>query len=201
VIAHEYGHFSNRDTAGGAVALRVRGDMHKYVYSLYEAGQNVWWNLAFQFLRLYDFIFRKISNGATRLQEILADRVAAQNYGAQTFQNGLTYVIRRNIEFVQLANVEIEDARNVKRSFSNLYELTENNENTIEEELQKSLNRETTDEDTHPSPIDRFRFVAGLGIDQAENNDAYVRDLFVNWNDITLEMTKNIEDSWNAIAE
>lgn len=196
VIAHEYGHFSNRDTAGGAVALRVRRDMHKYVFALYTAGQTVWWNLAFQFLRLYDFIFHSISNGATRLQEVLADRVAAQTYGAQAFQNGLTYVIKRNIEFVKLANVEIQDARKIKRPFNNLYELAPDANVSIEEELKKALNRETTNEDTHPSPADRFRFIEGLGVGKSIDNNKYIRDLFVNWAGITDEMTKEIEDSW-----
>jgi Zn-dependent protease with chaperone function len=27
VLAHEYGHFTNRDTAGGEIALRVNRDM------------------------------------------------------------------------------------------------------------------------------------------------------------------------------
>ncbi|MES2761582.1 MAG: M48 family metalloprotease [Bacteroidota bacterium] len=201
VLAHEYGHFSNRDTAGGAVALRVRNDMHKYYIALFYAGQAVWWNLAFQFIRLYDFIFRKISNGATLLQEILADRVAAQTYGAEAFENGLTYVIKRNIEFVKLANSEIEVAQLAKRSFNNLYELNGGNITDIEEEVKKSLNRETTDEDTHPSPVDRFRFIKGLGNGKALNSSLYVRDLFTDWNALTIEMTKNIEDRFEKPTE
>lgn len=201
VLAHEYGHFSNRDTAGGAVALRVRNDMHNYSYALYAGGQTVWWNLAFQFLRLYDFIFRRISNGATRLQEILADRVAAQTYGAQSFQNGLTYVIKRNIEFVKLANIEIEEARKIKRPFNNLYELSGSSNEAIEEEYKISLNRQTSMDDTHPSPVDRFRFIEGLGKEKTLNNNFYVRDLFVNWDSLTLEMTKSIEDSWQKNGE
>jgi Zn-dependent protease with chaperone function len=196
VLAHEYGHFSHRDTAGGAVAMRVRNDMHKYSYALYLSGQTVWWNLAYLFLRAYDFIFRKISNGSTRLQEILADRIAAQTYGAQSFQNGLTYVIRRNIEFIKLANTEINEARETKRSFSNLYELTGGADLGIEEEVNNSLNRQTSSDDTHPSPNDRFRFIEGLGEGKDSKEDHYVRDLFADWNALTQEMTKNIEDSW-----
>ncbi|HKC87914.1 MAG TPA: tetratricopeptide repeat protein, partial [Blastocatellia bacterium] len=53
VLAHEYGHFSHRDTAGGDVALRVEQDMTKFAYAMALAGQAVWWNIAFQFLRVY----------------------------------------------------------------------------------------------------------------------------------------------------
>jgi Zn-dependent protease with chaperone function len=80
VLAHEYGHFSHRDTAGGDVAIRVRTGMHLFALALARSGYAVWWNVAFQFLRLYDFIFRRISHGATRLQEVLADRTAIRLY-------------------------------------------------------------------------------------------------------------------------
>src|SRR5262249_15784198 len=110
VLAHEYGHFSNRDTAGGDIALRVRNDMLKFYFAMRDAGQATWINAAFHFLRIYHFIFRRISHGATRLQEILADRVAAQIYGAPAFEGGLTHVIRRSIEFEAAANEEIKQS-------------------------------------------------------------------------------------------
>jgi Zn-dependent protease with chaperone function len=194
VLAHEYGHFSHRDTAGGDIALRVRNDMHKYFYALYYAGQNVWWNIAFQFLRLYNFIFRRISHGATRLQEVLADRVSAQTYGEAAFREGLTYVIRREIEFTRYANFEIEEAKKISRPFNNLYELTGNSESEIEEELKKALNQETTEDDTHPGPADRFRYIKGIGTAIISQENTYVRNLIVNWNSLTDEMTTMIEN-------
>jgi len=197
VLAHEYGHFSHRDTAGGDVALRVRNDMSKYFYALYMAGQSVWWNVAFQFLRLYHFIFRRISHGATRLQEIMADRIAAQTYGIQAFQNGLTYVIKREIEFNTYANQEVEGARKEKRAFSNLYELSGNSSQTIEEELSKALNHTTTEDDTHPSPMDRFRYIAGINTTHLSYDSTMVKDLFVNWDSLTKEMTELIEKQIN----
>ncbi len=198
VLAHEYGHFSNRDTAGGAVAMRVRNDLHKFYNALVVEGQASAWNVGFQFIRLYDFIFRRISNGATRLQEVMADRVAAETYGAQAFQNGLTYVVKRNIEFVHLAHAEITDARNTKRAFNNLYELVPADSKTIDEEVQQSLNRKTTQDDTHPSPVDRFRYIKGLGDNKQPDNDTYVRDLFNDWAALTQHHTKVIEKSWEG---
>ncbi len=68
-----------------AIAIRRAGmwpseinrDMMKFAIAMIESGQAVWWNVAFQFLRVYHFLFCRISHGATRLQEVLADRVAA----------------------------------------------------------------------------------------------------------------------------
>lgn len=192
VLAHEYGHFSHRDTAGGGVALRVRNDMANYYFSLYTAGQAVWWNVAFLFLRFYNFLFIRISAGATRLQEVLADRVAAQTYGVQSFQNGLTFVIKRSIEFVTLANSEIEDAEKNNRPYNNLYELKGNMGETLEKELELALSRKTSEDDTHPSPVDRFRYVQGITESHPTNDSGCVSDFFTDWNALTQEMTETI---------
>ncbi len=193
VLAHEYGHFSHRDTAGGDVALRVRNDINKYFYALYAAGQNVWWNLAFHFLRLYNFIFSRISFGSTRLQEVLADRVAAQTYGVVAFQNGLTYVIRRDIEFNKSANQEVDAIRNATRPINNIYDQSKISNTEIESELKAALNRKTTEDDTHPSPVDRFKYISKIETQVNTQDSSLVKELFVNWDSLTEEMSKLIE--------
>lgn len=193
VLAHEYGHFTHRDTAGGEVALRVQNDMTKYFIALYNAGQNTVWNVAFHFLRLYNFIFRRISHGATRLQEVLADKVAAETFGASSFVNGLTHVIKREIEFNKYANIEIEEAVNLKRPLNNLYEIKGIHDEEIEDELYKALTSKTTEDDTHPSPADRFRYIEGIKSTNTTNDDSLVTDLFQNWKSLTDEMTNTID--------
>ncbi len=197
ILAHEYGHFSHRDTAGGEIALRVMNDMSKYFYALYEHGQAVWWNFSFQFLRIYHFIFRRISHGSTRLQEVMADRVAVQTYGQAAFQNGLTHVVRRDIEFNYLANKEIESGNLAKRSFSNFYELPATSDGVVETELDKALNQQTTEDDTHPSPFDRFRYASRISTVVHDNDSQPVTDLFINWNSLTQEMSQLIADAVN----
>jgi Zn-dependent protease with chaperone function len=195
ILAHEYGHFSHRDTAGGEVALRVQNDIYKFYYALRSAGQNVWWNVAFQFLRLYNFIFLRISHGASRLQEALADRVAAQTYGAASFQDGLTHLIKRRIEFIKCANLEINDAIEIKRPLKNLYELSAVYGTEVNQELQEELTRKTSPYDTHPSPAERFRYVEGIvGTDRSFDTKR-VDMLFLNWERLTAEMTTMIQES------
>jgi hypothetical protein len=125
----------------------------------------------------------------------MADRVAAQSYGKIAFQNGLTYVIKRNLEFMNFANHEIEEAQKQNRSFNNLYELSGTTDNNFEEELNKQLNRKTNNDDTHPSPADRFKLIEGLSSGRIAHDDIYVKDLFSNWDSLTSEMTKLIEDA------
>jgi len=196
VLAHEYGHFSHRDTAGGDVALRVQRSMMTFAIALANAGFAVWWNLAFQFLRLYNFLFRRISHGATRLQEVLADRIAIQHYGLEAFRNGLTHVVRRSRFFHTFANDEIQQALQHERSLSNLYSLVAPSDhsvtNSVEEQVVKELAARTTADDTHPSPKDRFRLGERIRSTTAYAADGYVWHLFCNPGALMAEMTAMI---------
>ncbi|HWN09551.1 MAG TPA: tetratricopeptide repeat protein [Pyrinomonadaceae bacterium] len=193
VLAHEYGHFSHRDTAGGDIALRVNADMMKFGYAMAASGQAVWWNIAFQFLRVYHFIFRRISHGATRLQEVLADRVAASKYGPGAFEEGLKHVVRKGVEFQLAAEMEINESASSQRALQNLYglQVTENPE--VESMVEETLNRKTSEDDTHPSPNDRFRFIRKIVLTSEQPVSGQVWDLFKDKEALTLEMTKLVE--------
>lgn len=196
VLAHEYGHFSHRDTAGGDVALRVRGGMFQFGLALAQSGYAVWWNLAFQFLRVYDFIFRRISHGATRLQEVLADRVAIRRYGLAAFQEGLTHVIRRGAEFEHAANAEIVEAIASQRPIANLYTLPTPSaaeaEGVLEQQVAARLNAPTSEDDTHPSPRDRFRLGSRIRSTVVARDGGPVWELFRDPEALMLEMTKQV---------
>jgi Zn-dependent protease with chaperone function len=193
VLAHEYGHFSHRDTAGGDVALRVMRDMMNFAIAMAQHGQAVSWNLAFQFLRVYSFLFRRITHGATRLQEVLADRVAAHNYGGAQFEEGLRHVIRRDAEFHFAANREIELALQSRRPFQNVYDLQVERSDELERAVTEALNRPTTEDDTHPGPQDRFRLVAGVSAKRMSAGTGMVWDLYENPVSLTMEMTTAIQ--------
>jgi len=193
VLAHEYGHFTHRDTAGGDVAIRVNNDMMKFAHAIIATGQANWWNIAFQFLRIYHFIFRRISHGATRLQEVLADRVAALQYGPLAFEEGLTHVVRKSVEFHHLAVKEIEDSVAVQRALQNLYELRLEQNSDLQEQMEKSLNRETSEDDTHPCPNDRFRLTRRITGANESPATGMVWDWFTNREALTSEMTSLIQ--------
>jgi Zn-dependent protease with chaperone function len=195
VLAHEYGHFSHRDTAGGDVALRVNADMAKFAQALMLSGQAVWWNVAFHFLRIYHFIFRRISHGATRLQEVLADRVSALKYGAQAFEEGLTHVVQSNAEFDVIATQAINAFAGPMKSVQNLYDLQIAEQADLKNQVASALNRETTEDDTHPSPNDRFRFTRKVGAFSEPPISGMVWDLFKDRTGLTREMTLQVEEN------
>jgi Zn-dependent protease with chaperone function len=193
VLAHEYGHFIHRDTAGGDMAMRVQSDMMKFARGMILSGQNTVWNLGFQFLRLYHRIFTRISRGAGRLQEALADRRASYHFGASAFEEGLSHVVRRQIEFEKLVTKEINSAVESSRPLVNLYELSggkgKEQDGAVEEEFQKAINRKTSDTDTHPSPVERFRLARRVVSKEVSATTGLVWDLFANRETITREMS------------
>ena len=200
VLAHEYGHFAHRDTAGGDVALRMQQDMMKFAIAMAQHGQAVWWNLAFQFLRVYDFLFRRISHGATRLQEVMADRVAAQRYGPALFEEGLRHAIRSTIEFNAAVSSEIQSALSTERSYQNVYSLEWPRTDDVEHQVEEALARPATEDDTHPAPLDRFRLVSRVASTVQSVETALVWDLFADRETLTREMTATIESQVREAA-
>ena len=193
VLAHEYGHFSHRDTAGGEIALRVNADMLKFARAMVLSRQNVWWNLAFHFLRIYLFIFRRLSHGATRLQEVLADRIAAARYGAVAFEEGLKHVILKSVEFQSAANREIKESAQARRALQNIYELPLIQTVEVAQKAEGTLNRQTSEDDTHPAPNDRFRLTRKVTSQTEPPLSGMVWDLFKDKPALTTEMTAFIQ--------
>jgi Zn-dependent protease with chaperone function len=192
VLAHEYGHFSNRDTAGGEIALRVQQDMFKFAMAMIAHGQNVWWNVAFHFLRLYGGLFRRISHGATRLQEVLADRVAAQKYGPGPFEEGLRHAIRRGIEFDAFVNREARRAIALRHSFSDPYLASTPGDDEVQRAVADAMSRETTEDDSHPSPLTRFALVSAVRTEHTPGDTGMVWDLFADPASLRAEMTSRL---------
>jgi tetratricopeptide (TPR) repeat protein len=160
ILAHEYGHFQNRDTAGGDIALRVNAAMLNFADAIVRRGKIRWWDVAVHFLRLYHYLFRRLTFGASRLQEVLADRVAVASYGPSAFQEGLMHAIRRSIEFDLTVSKAIREAVRNSRpalAFYSQEELPELGEREqVEATVRAILERPTNADDSHPSPQDRF---------------------------------------------
>jgi Zn-dependent protease with chaperone function len=196
VLAHEYGHFSHRDTAGGDVAFRVNTDIVRLANAMAQSGTATYYNLAFQFIRLYHFLFRRITLGATRLQEVLADRVAVYHYGAPAFCEGLEHVVRREVEFEHVATKELNAAFSANRAVGNLYELKadEGERQNLEKDIDTAINRPTTLDDSHPCPADRFRLAKKIISKEAVTVDGLIWDLFNNKEQIASEMSKMLDD-------
>jgi len=176
ILAHEFGHFLHRDTAGGDIALSANRAMANFGDAILAKGPPRWHDIAVHFLKLYYFLFRRLSFGASRLQEVLSDRVAAAAYGPKPFQTGLIHVIKRSLDFDQRADRAMDDAIAGAAEGISFYgpatppEIYQRVE--LDSLLNEVLKRPSTLDDTHPSPNERFELVRKQSFDAGGNGPA-----------------------------
>ena len=196
ILAHEYGHFSNRDTAGGNLAHQVYASLVQMAQRLVRGGAAQMFNPVWLFVLGYQRIFLRITLGASRLQEILADRYAAIAYGAQNFIEGLQSMIRQDIAFPLQANYEIHRSLDLNRSVYNLYDLPpeEKLQGELEKQVQEAMNRMTSQYDSHPAPKERIALIERLHIPYApiQDNRSPALHLFPNPEELQCELTAEV---------
>jgi len=162
VLAHEYGHFVNRDTAGGRLGLAVRRSLHAFAITLVRSGAAGWYNPAWWFVVAYERLFLRISHGASRLQEVLADRWAATAYGAEAFEAGLRHVIGAEVRF----DAHVQAVVNEKLPVAQVYRLVRDGDGErITTATDERLERAASPYDSHPPPAQRIAWVRALPID------------------------------------
>jgi Zn-dependent protease with chaperone function len=205
ILAHEYGHFSNRDTAGGGFALAGRRSLLSMAGSLASSGAAKWYNPAWLFLNVFYRAFLRISQGASRLQEVLADRWAAFTYGSKAFEEGLRHVIERSVRFDERFRTGLL-ALAVKREVANLYApqpADPSTEPEIQRAIRESLSQRPSPYDSHPSPAERARWVRALhaqGTVVALDDEEEAWSLFADRARIEEEMMRSVRQAAHAMV-
>jgi len=172
ILAHEYGHFNNRDTAGGNLVSLVRRSLYSIARNLAHAGLATWYNPAWWFVNIYNRIFLRITLGASRLQEILADRFAALAYGAHNLAGGLEQLIRQNLTFAFQVDAEVKQAAAQHRSLHNLYALPPvEDANGLEKALAENMSRQSSAYDSHPAPHNRLALIERIKAEDTAQDD------------------------------
>ncbi len=198
VLAHEYGHFSHRDTAGGALAQRVKFSIDQLALRLALAGQARLYNPAWLFVNGFYRIFLRVTLGASRLQEILADRYAALAYGSQQLADGLRHLIRQSLTFNLQVSREIQQAQQDQRRLGNLYALPAiaepDQQAELDAELEKAMSRPTSPYDSHPAPRERLALLAELHARSSSyGEDGPAQDLLPELEALQAEMTAQVQ--------
>jgi len=132
---------------------------------LAQRGAAAWYNPAWLFLNGFYRVFLRISQGASRLQEVLADRWAASIYGAAAFEEGLRHVVAKSVRFNASLGAVIDEVMKKKTALWNVYEYRPEkppDEAKLEEEIRKAIERQASPYDSHPSPADRFRWIGSM---------------------------------------
>ncbi len=193
ILAHEYGHFSNRDTAGGNLAYQVYTSLTQIAEGLIRSGTALVYNPAWWFVVGYQRIFLRVTLGASRLQEVLADRYAALAYGREDFIDGLKSIIRQSVSFPLGADLEIRKSLELNRPISNLYTLPldMNLQDEFQKRFDEAMNRQTSQYDSHPAPRERIAWIERIHPSylSLHGNQLPALDLFPNPEDLQRELT------------
>ncbi len=196
VLAHEYGHFSNRDTAGGNLAYQVQNSLHGMTQRLLQSRAAYFFNPVWLFVNTYMRIFLRVTRGASRLQEVLADRYAAMNYGSTSLIEGLKTLIRQGIAFPLQANYQLKLSQESHQPIVNFYDLPmpEVVSKEVEQQYDEALKRTTTPYDTHPAPGERIQWIEDLHVPYSpmHDNPAPALHLFPNPEELQRELTARI---------
>jgi Zn-dependent protease with chaperone function len=205
VLGHEYGHFTNRDTAGGGFALAVRRSLLTMAHGLASSGAAAWYNPVWLFLNGFHRVFLRISQGASRLQEILADRWAVLSFGSKRFEEGLRHVIERSVRFDAGASRALVHLFAQAGPTANLYAVPDEPATAdpeIERAVKAALMARPSPYDSHPAPMDRSRWARALnapGTPRPEDDEP-VWNLFSDPVAIQLQMTSAVRQMVMAAA-
>jgi Zn-dependent protease with chaperone function len=198
VLAHEYGHFRNADTAGGGFALAVRRSLFVMIIRLARSGAAGAYNPVWWFLRAYHRIYLGVSQGASRLQEVLADRWAIDAYGTAAFVAGYRHVVARSVQFDHEVNATIKEVVDARRPLPNLYQYRAQSSDAaardVADAIGKEMTREPTAYDSHPSPQQRIDWAQALAAehDAQPDDDASIWALFDDRDEIERTMTAEV---------
>ena len=203
ILAHEYGHFINKDTAGGELAWKVNQTIWKMGYGLARAGAISAINPGWWFIKIFSKIYAKITLGASRLQEYLADRQAAMIYGIESLLSGLRQIIFRDVEFEkyinQIATAGAGTPPAQHNLYSQSYDLSAENHTDLINQVDKHMKEPTGEFDSHPSYKDRFAYLHNIQkAPQVGENNRPIINLIPNYTALSEEMSEEI---WKRIRE
>jgi Zn-dependent protease with chaperone function len=171
----------------------VQASLLKSIMGVARAGGATFYNPAWHFLRGFYLLFLRVTLGASRLQEIMADHFAAVAYGASAFRDGLVHVVRRSLDWSKSVDVLVQQAEQHNRPLVSLYAAPEGGLELAE--LARSFEERMQDKgspyDSHPPPGQRIAWVGRVPeqLDASPVVDGPTRDLFRDLEALEAEMT------------
>ena len=175
LIAHECGHFRHDRNAGGDLALSVRRSLDLAEAHMEENGISSSFNPAWWLVAGFREAFLRLSQGAVRLQEIVADQRAAKAYGAAELAMGLEHTTRRAVVFEAHAEAVFAQVEEKKSPLHNVYtyELAEPlDEDELAAKVDKMMSPLPEPFESHPRPKERAAWLAAMKVKGTAPEDA-----------------------------
>lgn len=211
ILAHEYGHFSNKDTQWTPFTYAMGNSLISTLRATpgpSESGnQDGSWvrgiislNPAYWLLLLFVKLFSSITSGFSRIREVMADIYSMELYGGKAFHDGLLKIATNDTVFREIIESKyVPDLLKEGKTISNF--------SFFMEVVYKSLDKKDIDSlqsniveinknqgvfDSHPALKNRL-FYSEKFISKEEKNKKLVSTIFDNWENIN----KKVADLYN----
>jgi len=168
ILSHEYGHFSHRDTQWSVFTYSMGISLINTLRAMPGPKKGSGWSLiriimainpAYWLFLLYTILYFKITNGVSRIREVMADIVAINLYGGKSFASGLMKVATNGMVYNEVihpmwVSALLEHNLTIayfSKSMEHFYSETDNKE--LEELKTKILTMRQTHDiyDSHPA--------------------------------------------------
>lgn len=206
ILAHEFGHFSNKDTAWNSLTFTMGGALQNSFETIpkpWGGGANlstliIALNPALWILIGYRILFSVVTSGFSRMREVFADKTAIALYGGSNFTNGLMRVARNDHVFssyfvpdmLKILTEEGKMYTNIFQTMDQTYKSIESNKLV---DIDKSIlaQEKSSMFDSHPLLKDRMEYAKHFEVGQKHKTEvAEFKTLFKNWD----EVSKNMSD-------
>lgn len=205
ILAHEYGHFSNRDTQWGSFTYSMGNSLIATLRSMPGPSEQssegglaaaLSYNPAYWILYLFVSLFFKITGGFSRIREVLADKRSFDLFGGKTFCSGLNKVALNDAVFYEIIEnqyvPELLKSNQVFTSFSKAMEIAYGSPN--KEEIKRLSNKlmdiaEEEKFNTHPALKIRVAYAEKFDNPETINDNRSMEKLFSNWDTKNQEVT------------
>lgn len=206
ILAHEFGHFSNRDTAWNSLTFTMAAALQNTLSIMPNpatAGDSGWVKLtsalnpALWVLLGYRLLFSVVTNGFSRMREVFADKAAIALYGYKNFTDGLIKVARNDYVFSSYFLPDmIKMLTQEGKMYTNLFYTMDQTYKSIESDKLVDIDKSILDKekpsmfDSHPSLKDRLSYAKHFEVNakHTTNNDDF-KDMFLNWDDVSKNMS------------
>lgn len=208
ILAHEYGHFSNRDTQWSSFTYTVGNSLVRTLQATPGPSQNeneeggmirgiMSLNPAYWLLLLYVNLYFKITNGFSRIREVMADIRAMELYGGKAFSNGLLKVSTNDTIFSQVIQSEwvpqlLKEEKTIS-NFSKFMELVYKSlDKKLIDDFRTNLLQQSATHgvyDSHPALKIRIDYAKKF-TEGEEKDKRTVSELFDDWDEINKKVAE-----------
>ncbi|MFC1754814.1 M48 family metalloprotease [Thermoproteota archaeon] len=209
ILAHEYGHFSNRDTQWSRFTYSMGSSLTSTLNATpgpaREGPVNIihlvmYINPAYWMMLIYVKLYFKITNGFSRVREVMADIHAMEVYGGKTFSEGLMRVAMNSVIFNSLERMQIvpmflkgKVSLNMSGLMSDAYTRAKKADfDKLKNELLKH-GAKHDEYDSHPALKTRLDYSTKFKTGRAAGSKK-ATSIFENWKDINAQAA----DKYNA---